>query len=105
MKLGLNIEHGTGIKHSTVATPRVIKLVINKCIWNSYESDDMSEVERMKFARDDAEVWDRAEEMIAVFTMKGSAQFSKQHGLLKSTVSFSECCVVKTYEYAWFKIS
>jgi len=27
------------------------------------ESDDTSEVERMKFAHDDAEVWDRAEEM------------------------------------------
>ena len=27
MKLGLNIEHGIGIKHSTVATPQVIKLV------------------------------------------------------------------------------
>ena len=59
----------------------------------------------MKFARDDAEVWDRAEEMIPAFTMKGSAQLSKQHGLLKSTVSFSECHVVKMYEYAWFKIS
>jgi hypothetical protein len=30
MKLGLNIEHGTGIKHSTVATPRVIKLVMKQ---------------------------------------------------------------------------
>ena len=79
--------------------------IINKCIWNSYESDDTSEVKRMKFARDDAEVWDRAEEMIPAFTMKGSAQLSKQHGLLKSTVSFSKCRVIKTYEYAWFKIS
>jgi len=74
--------------------------IINKCIWNSYESDDTSEVKRIKFTRDDAEVWDRAEEMIPVFTMKGSAQLSKQHGLLKSTVSFSKCRVIKTYEYA-----
>ena len=79
--------------------------IINKCIWNGYESDDTTEVERMKFARDDAEVWDRAKEMIPAFTVKGSAQLSKQHGLLKSTVSFSKCRVVKTYKYAWFKIS
>src|SRR5882762_1315773 len=59
--------------------------IINKCIWNSYESDDTSEVKRIKFTRDDAEV---------------SAQLSKQHGLLKSTVSFSKCRVIKTYEYA-----
>jgi len=30
----------------------------------------MTEVERMKFARDDAEVWDRAKEMIPAFTVK-----------------------------------
>jgi len=65
----------------------------------------VSEVKKMKFACDDAEVWDRAEEMIPAFTMKGSAQFSEQHGLLKSTVLFSECCVVKAYKCVWFKIS
>jgi len=79
--------------------------IINKWIWNSDESDDMSEVKRMKFTRDDAEVWDRAEEMIPAFTMKGSAQLSKQHGLLKSTVLFSKCRVIKTYKCSWFKIS
>ena len=71
----------------------------------SDESDDTSEVKRMKFTCDDAEVWDRAEEMIPAFTMKGSAQFSEQHGLLKSTVSFSECRVIKAYKCAWLNIS
>ena len=54
--------------------------IIDKCIWNGYEGDDTSEVKRMKFPHDDAEVWDRAEEMIPAFTVKGSAQLSKQHG-------------------------
>jgi len=78
--------------------------IVNECIGNSDKGDNMSQVKRMKFARDDAEVWDRAEEVIPTFTMKGSAQLSKQHRLLESTVLFSECRVVKTYEYAWFKI-
>jgi hypothetical protein len=67
---------------------------------NGDESDDAGEVKRMKFACDDTEVWDRAEEMISSFTMKGSAQFSEQHGLLKSTVLSGECCVVKAYKCA-----
>jgi hypothetical protein len=79
--------------------------IVNKCIWNGDESDDANEVKRMKFAHDNTEVWDRAEEMISAFTMKGSAQFSKQHGLLKSTVLSGECCVVKVYKCAWLKIS
>jgi hypothetical protein len=79
--------------------------IVNKCIWNSDESDDTSEVKRMKFARHDAEVWDRAEEMIPAFTMKSSAQFSEQHWLLKSTVLFGECHVIKAYKCAWLNIS
>ena len=46
-----------------------------------------------------------AKEMIAAFMMEGSAQLSKQHWLLKSTVLFGECHVVKVYECTWFKIS
>jgi len=79
--------------------------IIDKCISNGNESDDTSEVKRMKFACDNTEVWDRAEEMIPMFMMKGSAQLSEQHGLLKSTVSFGECCVIKAYKCAWFRIS
>jgi len=44
--------------------------IVNKCIWNGDESDDANEVKRMKFAHDNTEVWDRAEEMISAFTMK-----------------------------------
>src|SRR5882762_11759310 len=43
--------------------------------------------------------------MIPAFTMKGPAQLSEQHGLLKSTVSFGGCCVIKAYKCAWFEIS
>jgi hypothetical protein len=53
--------------------------IVDKYIWNSDESDDMSEVKRMKFACHDAEVWDKAKEMIATFMMEGSAQLSEQH--------------------------
>jgi hypothetical protein len=96
-----------------------MKMKQMKMIWNLFmmrivrmrsggqsdKSDDMSEVKRMKFTCDDAEVWDRAEEIISTFMMKGSAQLSEQHGLLKSIVLFGECCVIKVYECAWFKIS
>ena len=36
---------------------------IQKIHWMGDESDDMSEVKRMKFTCDDTEVWDRAEEI------------------------------------------
>jgi hypothetical protein len=36
--------------------------IVDECIRNSDESDDTTEVKRMKFACNDTEVWDRAEE-------------------------------------------
>ena len=90
VKMNLEVEFGS---------------IVNKSIWNSNESDYTSEVKRMRFAHHDAEVWDRAKEMIAAFMMEGSAQLSEQHWLLKSTVLFGECHVVKVYECAWFKVS
>jgi hypothetical protein len=59
----------------------------------------------MKFTCNDTEMRNGVKEMVPMFTMKGSAQFSEHHGLLKSTVLFSECHVIKVYECAWLKIS
>jgi len=76
---------------------------INKCIWKCYESETMTVV-GMKFARDDAEVWDRSQRNDTRVHVKGSASSANQHGCSNPQYRFSSDRVVKTYEYAWFKI-